>query len=530
LETLMAAEAGRVVIIGGGHNGLVAASYLAKAGLAPLVLERREIVGGAAVTEEIHPRFRCPTLAHVAGPLLPQIVGDLQLEKQGFESIRPDVSTLGIGTSGYVVRLYRDAQRTGAELSAISPRDGAKYPEFIATLQQLGQAIAPLLSMRPPDIDDLHVDDYFRLGKLGLKFRGLDKRNAYRLLRWAPMAVADLAAEWFETELLRAMIESRGIRGCFAGPRSAGTGVGLLLQAPLGFDTVLVRGAPGTLTQALAKSASAAGAQIRTGAKVVHIRVNDGRAESVVLESGEEIAASAVVSNADPQHTFLKLIDPSDLDPGFLLKVRAYRAVGTVAKINLALSGLPSFSGLKNGDLSGRIHIGPDTDYLERAYDDAKYGGFSTEPYMDITIPSVADPSLAPKGAHVMSIHVQYAPYRLKEGDWTTRRDDLGEVVLKTLSTYVPDIRELILERQILTPLAIEQTYGMTGGHVFHGEHALDQLFAFRPLLGWARYRTPIRNLYLCGAGTHPGGGITGAPGANASREIIKDMKSRRGK
>jgi phytoene dehydrogenase-like protein len=295
------------------------------------------------------------------------------------------------------------------------------------------------------------------------------------------------------------------------------------MQSALGGDASFVRGGMGVLTQALAKAASAVGAQIRTGANVTHIRVKDGEAASVVLDTGEEIATNAVVSNADPRHTFLKLIEATDLDPGFLMKVRAYRAVGTVAKVNLALSGLPAFSAA-----SSRMHIGPDTEYLERAFDAAKYGDFSPQPYLDITIPSLIDPSLAPNGAHVMSVHVQYAPYRLKIGDWNSRREEFGDTVIQTLANYAPNIRDRIVHRQILTPLDLEQTYGLSGGHIFHGEHALDQLFAFRPLLGWAQYRTPIKGLYLCGAGTHPGGGITGAPGANASREIIKDLKSRR--
>jgi phytoene dehydrogenase-like protein len=250
----------------------------------------------------------------------------------------------------------------------------------------------------------------------------------------------------------------------------------------------------------------------------------------VVLESGEEIVAGTVVSNGDPRRTFLEFLDATDFDPGFLTKVRAYRAVGCVAKVNLALSGLPAFSAIKNGtaDLAGRIQIGPDTDYIERAFDAAKYGNFSELPYMDISIPSITDPSLAPSGSHVMSVHVQYAPYRLKSGDWQKRRDELGDAVVKALAAYAPNIRDLIVHRQVITPADLEEIYGLSGGHIFHGEHALDQLFAFRPLLGWAQYRTPIQGLYLCGSGTHPGGGITGAPGANASREIIKDLKSKR--
>jgi len=313
----------------------------------------------------------------------------------------------------------------------------------------------------------------------------------------------------------------------FAGPRSGGTSTGLLMQAALG-QPAMVRGGLGALTQALAKAASGAGARIRTGADVVRIRVSGGKAAGVVLAAGEEVTAGAVVSNADPRHTLLKLIEATDLAPGFLMKMRAYRAVGAVAKVNLALSGLPSFTALRADEgsgLSAHIQIGHNTDYLERAFDAAKYGDFSAQPYMDITIPSALDPSLAPNGSHVMSILVQYAPYSLKKGDWNSRRDELGEVVVGTLAAYAPDIRDLIVRRQVLTPLDIEHTYGLSGGHIFHGEHALDQMFAFRPLPGWARYRTPIAGLYLCGGGAHPGGGITGGPGANASREIIRDLR-----
>jgi phytoene dehydrogenase-like protein len=378
--------------------------------------------------------------------------------------------------------------------------------------------------MTPPNMDHLKVGDYLNMGKLGLKFRDLDKKDAYRLLRWAPMPVADLVSEWFETGLLRAAIAARGIFGAFAGPWSAGTSLGVLLQAAAdGYavaPALFAKGGAGAITEALAKAASAAGARIRRNAAVTGIRVRDGQVTGVVLSSGEEIRASVVVSNADPRHTFLKLVDPAALDPNFLMKVRNYRCTGSVAKVNLALSGLPNFSAP-----APRIHIGPDIDYLERASDAAKYGEFSPQPYMDITIPSLVDPSLAPKGAHVMSIHVQYAPYKLKDGDWSSRREEFGDTVVRSLSAYAPNLRESIVHRQVITPLDLEETYGLTGGHIFHGEHSLDQFFAFRPLLGWAQYRTPIKGLYLCGAGTHPGGGVTGAPGANASREIIKDLR-----
>ncbi len=487
----MATGSGRVVIIGAGHNGLVAAFHLAKAGFPPLVLERREIVGGVAAIEEIHPGFRCPTILNLI----------------------PRGRTVALHPRDGALHINEGSVR----FAPLSDRDVERYAQFHASVERLGRALRPLLSATPPDLDHLKIGDYLNLGKFGSKFRNLDRKDAYCLLRWMPMPVADLAAEWVDNDLLRATIAARGIFGSFAGPWSAGTSAALLLEAALD------RSAVDVLPEVLAQKV----VEIRTSANVTHIRVKSGEAAAVVLDSGEEIVAKAVISSADPRRTFLQLIDATDLDPGFLMKVRAYRAVGTVAKVNLALSGLPTFRALKDkNDLSGRIHIGPDIDYIERAFDPAKYGEFSSQPYLDITIPSIADPSLSPSGSHTMSIHVQYAPYHLKQGDWNTRREEFADVVVKTLREYAPKIADLIVHRQIITPLDLEQTYGLSGGHIFHGEHALDQLFAFRPFLGWAQYRTPIRRLYLCGAGTHPGGGITGAPGANASREIIKDLKS----
>jgi phytoene dehydrogenase-like protein len=517
LEALMA-DRDRVVIIGAGHNGLVAAFYLAKAGLAPLVLESRGVVGGAAITEEICPGFRCSSLFDMSGPLLPDVEKDLDLKRHGLQTITPDVRVLALLSDGRMLRVYEDAGRTAAELAPLSARDAKKFPEYRETLQQVGRAIAPLLIRTPPDIGDPSAADLLNLGKFGLKFRGLSRHNAYDLLRWAPMAVADFSAEWFETELLRAVIQARGIFGAFAGPRSAGTTIGLLLNAAFG-PQQLVLGGMGELTHSLAKAAAGAGAEIRTLSKVRAIRVQSGEVAAVVLNDGEEVRARAVISNADLQHTLLKLIDPSHLDPAFLMNVRAFRAAGSVAKVNLAVSSLPSFAAV-----SERMHIGPDTDYLERAFDAAKYGEFSPEPVLSLTIPSLIDSSLAPQGKHVLSISAQYAPYRLKRGDWNSRREEFGDAVMKTLSSYAPDIGKLVLQRQVLTPLDIEEKFGLTGGHIFQGEHSLDQLFTFRPLLGWSRYRTPIKGLYMCGSGTHPGGGVTGAPGFNASREILKDL------
>jgi phytoene dehydrogenase-like protein len=529
------ASAHKIVIIGGGHNGLVAACYLAKAGLAPLVLERRAIVGGSAVTEEIHKGFRSSTLAHTAGPLLPHITRELELERHGLAIIKPEVRVFAPDRDGRALSIYDDPARTARELEKLSAHDAASYTEFHKSFAHIGRVLAPLLSMTPPSLEKPTVNELWGLGKIGKDFRGLSKKDAYRLLRWGPMAVADLVAEWFETELLRATIAARGIFGAFAGPWSAGTSTALLMQAAIDGHAVgpssFVKGGMGALTQALASAATAAGATIRTGADVAGIRVKDGKAAAVVLSDGEEIPARVIISNADPRTTFLRLVDPTDLDPDFLNKIRNYRSQGAASKVNLALSGLPSFSALKKVDgsgaeqLRGRIHIGPEIDYLERAFDDAKYGDYSRQPFLDITIPSLTDETLAPSGAHVMSVHVQFAPFKLKEGDWTSRREEFADMVVKTLSDYAPDLKELIVARQVITPLDLEQTYGLSGGHIFHGEMSLDQFFTFRPLIGWAQYRSPIEGLYLCGAGTHPGGGVTGAPGANASREILKDLK-----
>ncbi|MDQ1471844.1 MAG: hypothetical protein QOJ99_3324, partial [Bryobacterales bacterium] len=405
------------------------------------------------------------------------------------------------------------------------------YPEFERSFARIGWVLAPLMAMTPPSIDKPAVADMWNFGKVGLAFRGLGKQDAYRLLRWGPMAVADLVAEWFETETLRALVAARGISGAFAGPWSAGTSAGLLLQAALGgsaiASTEFPKGGMGGLTQALTKAALSAGVEIRMSVPVVHIETNDGKASRVVLESGEQISARVVVSNADPRSTLLSLVDPVDLDPSFLTKIQNYRASGVSAKINLALSGLPRFVGVDDeAMLSGRIHIGPDIDYLERAFDAAKYGAYSPAPHMDITIPSLADSALAPPGAHVMSIHVQYAPYKLKDGDWNSRRDEFADKVIDVLADYAPNVKGMIVARQLVTPLDLELSYGLSGGHIHHGEQSLDQFFTFRPIIGWAQYRTPIKGLYLCGAGTHPGGGVTGAPGANAAREIIKDFKT----
>jgi phytoene dehydrogenase-like protein len=438
----------------------------------------------------------------------------MQLEKHGLKLISPEVCVTALSPDGRALSLYQDTASSAQEISAFSQKDAAKYPELAQSLGKISKVIA----------------------EAGRAIRNLGKKDMFRLLRWGPMAVADLAAEYFETELLRAVLAARGIFGTFFGPWSAGSALVLLIRAaadphPAGSATFAAGGA-GAITQAMASAAKTAGAEIRTTAEVIEIRVQHGAATGVLLSTGEEINAKAVISNADPKRTLLKLTDPTHLSPDFVQKLQHYRGNGTVAKVNLALSGLPKFTALKNGDasaLKGRIHIGNEIDYLERAFDESKYGKFSQQPYLEATIPSLTDSTLAPEGKHVMSVYMQYAPYKLK-GGWEDRngedqRKALGQTVVRTLAQYAPNLPELILTHKIITPHDLEEKYGLTGGQIFHGELALDQFFTMRPLLDWARYRTPIENLYLCGSGTHPGAGLTGGSGANAAREILKELR-----
>jgi phytoene dehydrogenase-like protein len=517
------------VIIGAGHNGLIAAFYLARAGFKPLVLEGRATVGGAAVTEEIAPGYRCPALTHSIGPLRPSIVADLQLAGR-VDFLRPDPRLVALSPAGRPLVLSTDVGRSTESIRLHSGQDAERYPEFCATLERLAGFILPLLERTPPALDAPAPQEIWELLKTGRRFRSLGRTDSFRLLRWMPMAAADLVGEWFTGDLLQAAIAARGIFGSAAGPWSGGTGATLLWQAATdpvpGGSMITVKGGPGALARALAESARAAGATIRLDARVARIVTRDGRTDGVLLDDGEEIPASAVVSNADPHRTLLSLVDPVELDPQFVQRIRNYRMPGVVAKLNLALGALPAFNGVANpGDLHGRIHLGPSLDYLEKAYDASKYGDMSAEPYMDIAIPSLLDPTLCPPNRHVMSVHVQFAPYRLPANDGTAARDLLMATVLRTLERYAPGISNLIEQRQVLIPVDLERTYGLTRGHIHHGEQSLDQLFSMRPTLGWAQYRTPIDGLFLCGAGTHPGGGMTGLSGRNAAREIAKTLQ-----
>jgi phytoene dehydrogenase-like protein len=514
------------IFVGAGHNGLAAAAVLARRGVKTLVLEARSVCGGAAITDELCPGFRISTLAHAAQPAA-GMTSELRLAEHGLELIEPDPHLFAPLPDGRSLLLGRDINAAAASIATFSSEDAHRYPDFCATLTRIRSFVGDVMAGTPPDIEHPSTADMWSMLRTGLKFRGLGEKDAYRLLRWAPMSASDFVSEWFASEPLRAAIAAGGIFGTSLGPRSAGSAVVLLLRLGAGDGAQrFVRGGLGALTSALESAARAAGVEIRTGTEVRRICVRDGRATGVTLASGEELQARSVVSNADPRRTLLGLVDPMELPPGFLSRVRSYRATGTVAKVNLALGELPDFTSCR-GDrraLGGFIHIGPELDYLERAYDASKYGMWSPRPYLEITIPSLTDSTLAPPGAHVMSITAQYAPYHLRGMSWNDVAPAFADAVIDTLATYAPKVKSAILHRQVITPADLESKYGLTGGHIFHGELALDQLFTMRPLLGWARYRTPIAGLYLCGAGTHPGYGVSGLSGLNAAREILKDL------
>ena len=519
------------IIIGAGHNGLIAAAYLAKAGKKILVLERRPIIGGIAATEEFFPGFKYSSCAHLAGSFSNEIIRELDLKKHGLEISPADPLFFAPALDGNSLLLPRAPGKTAEEIGRFSRADAAKFPAFSARLNKLGSFLNTLNGLPLPDGAGSGSFNIAEFIKIGWKFHRLGKGAMYEFLRILPMSVADLLNEWFETDLLKAALAAGGIRDSFVGPRAQGTSFALLHHQLGDNNGVLpkagfVHGGMGNLPRAIAQAAQQHGAEIRTNVEVAKIVTENGRATGVVLHNGDEITANVVVSNADIKRTFFQLVEPTYLDPRFLLKVKNLRSRGTVAKVNLALDTLPKFKGASDhassANLGGIIHIGPTLDYLERAADDAKYGRISKEPFLEITIPSIADPSLAPSAKHVMSVWIQYAPYHLKNSDWNEQRAAFGDTVVHMIEQYAPGFRNSILHRQVLTPLDLEKTFGLTEGHIYHAELALDQIFFMRPVAGWARYRTPIENLYLCGSGTHPGGGITGLPGYYAVKTILK--------
>lgn len=520
-----------VLVIGAGHNGLIAAAYLAKGGLKPLVLERSARIGGCAQTVEIAPGFQTSVLAHRAA-IDPRIVKDLRLERHGLKILRSEAFVHAPAFDGRGLTVWADAGRTAKEIARFSERDARAYPEFLESVNDVCGVLRVALSAPAPSIDRPGAADLIGLIKAGRRFRSLGKKNAYRLLRWMPMSVADFASEWFESDPLRSTVAASGLLGSFVGPRSAGSAAVLLLLAASDGQPFVsgygVQGGMGALAAALGGAAREAGADIRTSADVRRILVQDGRATGVALASGEQIEAPLVVSNADPRRTLLGLVDPVQLPPDFARRIRHLRMRGTLAKINYAVSSLPAFASLAERPdrerltaLSGFVRLGPTLDGLERAFDAAKYGKVSDEPWIELAIPTIANPALAPEGQHVVSAYVLFAPFELRGTTWDAEREGLGDRATRVIERFAPGFSRSVVARQIITPLDLERDYGLTGGHIFHGELALDQLFVGRPLPGWSRYQTPIPNLYLCGAGTHPGTGLDGRSGYLAAREIL---------
>ncbi len=523
------------IVIGAGHNGLVTAAYLAKGGLKTLVLERRELVGGATVTEEIFPGFNVDTGAHRIGTIHPSVMKELGLAAHGLELVESDPSVFSPLPDGRNLTLWRDTQRTIESIREFSKTDADRWVSFTQLVAKATGVLEAAYRATPPDLVDGGVRDLWTMVRLGGKLRRLGRKDMTEVMRILPMSAKELLDDWFETDVVKGTLAAAAITGVFQGPMAAGTAYTFLHQhvgTPNGTmrPTVRVRGGMGNLAGALAAAATQHGVEVRTNASVEHVIVENGRAMGVVLTNGDEIRAKTVVSSADPRRTFSRLVHPSHLTSEFTRKIQNIKLKGICAKVHLALSELPRFSGATgNGSyLNGTISISPSLPYLERAFDDAKYGSVSSRPYLEAVIPSVTDPSVAPPGKHLMSVLMQYAPYHLKEGQWdAAKRDALGHAVIKTLAIYAPNIESAILHRHVLSPLDLEETFGLTEGNIYHGELTMDQAFFMRPVPECARYRTPIEGLYLCGAGTHPGGGVNGASGYNAAREILRVRSER---
>ncbi len=523
------------IIVGGGHNGLVTAGYLAREGLRVLVLESRPVIGGACVTEEIFPGYKVSTASYLCSLLQEKVIRDLELERFGYAVDPKEPAFFSPFPDGRYLLMGSDLRRTCEEIRKFSARDAEAYPRYEEFLDRLAQFIRPLLLEAPPNITHRHWDDWRKLARLARRVFHLPADELIGHLHILTQSVQDFLDRWFESEQLKVALATDGVIGTNGGPRTPGTAYVLFhhVMGGVGGKRGLwgfVRGGMGGITQALAASARRHGAEIRLQARVERILTQDQRVAGVVLGTGEEIAAKLIVSNADPKRTFLTLVGAANLPTDFVPAVQALKMEGCSMKINLALDGLPDFTCLPGASLAPHhkttIHICPTLDYIERAYEDSKRGRPSAHPMLEITLPTAYDPSLAPPGKHLINIFLQYTPYRLAPeaaSSWHSLKENYADRVIDLVSEYAPNFKNLILYRHILSPLDLEEQYGMTGGNIFHGEMSVDQLFFLRPVPGWAKYRTPIRGLYLCGSGTHPGGGVMGAPGHNAAREILKD-------
>jgi phytoene dehydrogenase-like protein len=517
------------IVIGGGHNGLVNAAYLARAGKRVLVLERRHVLGGAAVTEEVFPGFKFSVCSYVVSLLRPEIIRELDLPRHGLEILPLDGTFTPMPSGDYLWRVT-DHSKTRREIARHSKLDAEAYDEYGKAMVEMARFVKPIMNMTPPDPASLNPKGLIELLTMGRRFQKLSGEDKYNQVQLMTMSAVDFLDQWFETDVLKATMSASGIIGTFLGVRSPGTAYVLLHHYMGEIDGAfrswgLSRGGTGAISNSIADAAREAGAEIRTETPIAKIILKNGQAKGVALENGDEIYADIISSSVDPRLTFMKMVGEEHLPEDFVEDIKRYKFRGSSGKVNLALDALPNFTALPGvgPHLRGAVSISPSVDYMERAYDDAKYGRYSRRPYIDIVIPTLTDPSIAPPGKHVMSCFVQYAPYNLKEGNWDEKREEFGDNVIDTIAEHAPNIKDIILHRQVLTPLDLEREFGLSEGNIFQGELTLEQLFFLRPAPGWAQYRSPIKNLYMCGSATHPGGGIMGASGRNAAMMILKD-------
>jgi phytoene dehydrogenase-like protein len=525
------------VVVGGGHNGLTAAAYLARAGLTTLVLERRDIVGGCCVTEEIAPGCRVSTTSYIASMLRPEVISDLRLAEYGLRMVPCDPAIQVPFPDGHVVPWWADRERAKAEFKKISAKDAETFVQVDDRLKKLARYLQPFFMEPPPEIDTRSMRGWTDLFRVGKQFRGISSDEISQLISFLTGSLGEFLDHNYESEKMKTMFLANNVYGKHGGPYQPGTAIGLLFHLLSGGEHELqgfyghVMGGMGAITQALAASGRKVGVEIRTSAPVARIDVHDGRARGVVLEDGTEIRARVVLSNADPKRTFLKMVAASELPNEFLHSIRGIKMEGPCAKVNLVLDVEPRFTGTSPDATALErtfYTLVPSLAFAERCYDIAKFGEIPEELWVDCVVSSNADPSLAPAGKHILTCFVQYVPYHLREGNWDENRELLGNRVIKKITEYAPNVPNAIVARQVLTPLDLERTYGLTEGNIFHGDLRLEQLFFMRPVSGWSQYRTPVDGLYLCGAGTHPGGGVTGAPGHNAAHQVLRDWKKGR--
>ena len=523
------------IVIGAGHNGLTAAAYLGGAGLRTLVLERREIVGGCCVTEEIAAGCRASTTSYIASMLRPEVIRDLDLASHGLRMLPCDPALQVPFPDGQVVPWWADRDRTVGELRKISTKDAATFVRIDDQLKKLARYLQPFFLEPPPEVELDGLQSWWNLLRVGKRFRGITNDEISQLISFLTGSLGDFLDRNYESEKIKTLFLANNVYGKHGGPYDPGTALGLLFHLLSGGEFELqgfyghVIGGMGSITQALAAAARKRGVEIRTSSAVAQVDVRKGRACGVVLEDGLEIAAQVVLSNADPKRTFLGLVDKTALPEDFRHAVSGIKMNGPCAKVNFVLSEEPKVNGMPAEASPAQralFTLVPSLEFAERCYDVAKFGNIPEELWVDCVVASNVDDTLAPKGRHIMTCFVQYVPYFLRSGTWDENRELLGDRVIKKIAEYAPNVPKAVVARQVLTPLDLERTYGLTEGNIFHGDLTLEQLFFMRPVPGWSQYRTPISGLYLCGAGAHPGGGVTGAPGHNAAFQVLRDLRN----